>query len=384
MTSPTSGPLVRVLVVYQHLPHYRGEVFAELESSDRVRWTFAADLDSRDGTIPTIPPARLREFHRLRNRWFGPALWQSGLLGLLVRQRFDAVVFLGDVAYVSTWVASAVARARGSKVLFWTIGWHRPERGVRRWVRLCFYRLSHALLLYGIEGERLGIALGYPPERLNVIGNSTSSHPVSAERLTDAQPSVTTSLPSPGSDVVTAVVRLMAPKGLDLLIRAAAELTANGRPVTVLLVGTGPEEGMLRELAVSLRVDARFLGAVYSPEVLQTVYERTSVTVVPLRAGLTCTQSLHYGVPVITTDDPYKRMPESDAIRPGVTGGLYVDGSVHSLASTIDVWLDRMRADRATIAEHCQIEAERWTPAAHAAAISAVVAAVLDEAQVAA
>jgi len=77
----------RVLVVYQHLPHYRSGVFAELESRPDVAYEFAAGTASRDGTIPTIAPALLRRFYPLTNHWFGPFLWQSGLLKVLVRER---------------------------------------------------------------------------------------------------------------------------------------------------------------------------------------------------------------------------------------------------------------------------------------------------------
>lgn len=360
----------KVLTVYQHLPHYRAEVFAELQAAPGMDWEFAADLQSDDGSIPTIPPERFVALHRLRNHWLRSVLWQSGLLELVLRRRFDAVVFLGDAAYASTWLAAVVCRARGSKVLFWTIGWHRPDQGVRRWIRLAFYRIAHALLIYGHTGKRIGVSLGYPESRITVVGNSTSSHAVQS----DDSAAVTEALPPLGRDVVTAVVRLNELKGLHLLIRAATLLGARGRPVVVVLAGAGPQAGALRRLAESEGVDLRLLGPVYSTAALNLIYERTSVTVVPLNAGLTCIQSLAYGRPVITTDDPYKWAPESEAIRAGVTGGLYTDGSVASLADVIEEWLTRMRADGPSIAEACKQEVElRWTPRAQAAAIAAAV-----------
>lgn len=375
--SPDRKP--QVLTVYQHLAHYRSEVFAELQDSPAMDWAFAADLQSYDASIPTIPPERMRLFHRLHNHWYRSILWQSGLVGLILRKRFDAVVFLGDAAYASTWLAAVVCRARGSKVLFWTIGWHRPDQGVRRWIRLAFYRIAHALLIYGHTGKRIGVSLGYPESRIIVVGNSTSSHAVQS----DDSAASTEALPPLGRDVVTAVVRLNELKGLHLLIRAAALLSARGRPVVVVLAGAGPQAGALRRLAESKDVDLRLLGPVYSTAALNLIYERTSVTVVPLNAGLTCIQSLAYGRPVITTDDPYKWAPESEAIRAGVTGGLYTDGSVASLADVIEEWLTRVRADGPSIAEACRREVElRWTPRAQAAAITSAVAEQIDRRRV--
>lgn len=364
----------RVLTVYQHLPHYRAEVFAELQASADADWAFAADLRSSDGSIPTIPPERIGTFHRLRNHWHRGVLWQSGLVALVLRKRFDAVVFLGDAAYASTWLAAILCRARGSKVLFWTIGWHRPDHGIRLHVRLAFYRIAHALLIYGHTGKRIGASLGYPPSRMTVVGNSTSSHAVQAADAT----APTACLPELGCEVVTAVLRLTEPKGLDLLVRAVGLLRARGRRVVVLLAGAGPETAPLRRLAEALDVDLRLPGPVYSAAALRLIYERTAVTVVPLNAGLTCIQSLSYGRPVITTDDPYKWAPESEAIRPGVTGGHYADGSVDSLADVIEDWLTRMRVDGPSIAAACRQEvALRWTASGQAAAINSAVTELL-------
>lgn len=374
MISPGDGSTLRGLVVYQHLPHYRADVFAELQSGSSIEWTFAADVRSSDGSIPTIPVTQFSRFVRLHNHWRGNVLWQSNLLSLLVRERFDAVVFLGDASYVSTWAGATLSRLLGSRVFFWTIGWHRPERGARRFVRLGFYRLADTLLLYGRTAERIGADMGHPRDRMTVIGNSMSAQPVA---ITDPE-GLVDRLAALGPEVVTAVVRLNPHKGLHLLIRAVARLNEGGRRVCVLLVGTGPDEDRLRQLADELDVELTLLGAVYSADTLAQIYARTSVTVIPLNGGLTCIQSLAHGVPVITTDDPYQWRPESEAVRPGVTGAHYVDGSIDDLAARIECWLDRVRADRDGVSADCRREvAAHWSAQAQASAITAAVEAGL-------
>ena len=167
--SSATAPKPRVLIVYPHLPHYRSEVFAALELSASIEWSFAADLQSVDRTIPTVPPDEILRFHRLRNHWQGPALWQSRLLRVLLTERSDAVIFMGDAAHLSTWIGASICRLRGQKVLYWTIGWHRPEQGIRRVARLRFYRIAHMLLLYGNTARRHWRASG-------VSGESTLRH----------------------------------------------------------------------------------------------------------------------------------------------------------------------------------------------------------------
>ena len=381
MSSPepsdgASPPVPRALLVHQHLPHYRRDVFVSLQGDPSIDWSFATDLESRDASIPAIPLAQIDCFYRLRNHWFGPALWQAGLIRLLLRRRFDAVVFQGDAAYVSTWVGALLCRAVGTKVLFWTIGWHRPEEGVRRLLRMVFYRTAHMLLLYEQTAWNIGVRLGYPAGRLAVIGNSASIASTEAE-LTPHH-ARTLRLPPTGTEVVTAVVRLNPRKGLDLLVRAAAVLSARGRPVSVLLVGAGPAAADLSALAQQLGVDVYLPGPTYSAAELTEVYLRTAVTVVPLAAGLTCIQSLAHGTPVITTDDRYKWMPESAAIEAGTTGGFYADGSVDDLASCIEGWLDRVARDPLRVEQDCKREARtNWTPEAHGAAITRAVVSCL-------
>lgn len=365
----------RVLIVYQHLPHYRSGVFGELQNKADITYEFAADTVSRDGSIPTIPAISLREFHGLTNRWFGPFLWQAGLIRLLLREKFQAVIFLGDVAYLSTWVGAAMCRAFGIQVLYWTIGWHRPERGLRKHARLTFYRIPHALLLYGNTAQRIGRKLGYPVDRMTVIGNSHTSHPASDEAATSlAMNELQDLLPESGDEVLTAVVRLNPAKRLDLLLRAAARLRDVGRPVKVLLVGAGPEREALLKLAADLDIELRLTGPIYCADQLKHVYERTTVTVVPACAGLTAVQSLAHGRPVITCEDEYHQMPESECVRPGYTGDFYEDGSVESLATSISNWLDRMKSDKEAVVTACHKELEmRWSPQGHSAAIHSVV-----------
>ena len=110
---------------------------------------------------------------RLRNLWFPKlVLWQRGLVPLLWRERFPAVVFLGDYHFISTWVGAVVARLRGTKVLMWTQGVRSRETGLKRLVRRAFYGLAHAVMLYGHRAKRLLEASGMEPQRLHVIFNS--------------------------------------------------------------------------------------------------------------------------------------------------------------------------------------------------------------------
>jgi glycosyltransferase involved in cell wall biosynthesis len=355
----------RVAVVYPHLPHYRYGVFKELDQRI-AEVLFVTGGESRDGTIAVIPPGSFRREVTVRNRWLGPFLWQGRLEHALRKFDPDAVVYLGDVAYLSTWVSALLSRLRRRRVYFWTIGWHRPESGIRRVVRNAFYHLAHTLLLYGQEGWRLGISHGFPASRMSVVYNSFASRSNAPSSTLDD-----TAVPSPERSVVGAVIRLSSSKGLDLVLEAVAHLNQiHGVDACCLLVGEGPERRRLEKHAAALGVDLYLPGAVYTPEGLAAVYRLLDVTLVPRAAGLTVLQSLNEGTPVVTARDPHLQMPEFEAIVDGETGTLTetVDSAV--LAEACANWLERAAAEGEGLKLQIQARAgQHWSPESQAAAI---------------
>lgn len=359
---------LRVLVVYPHLPHYRDGVFRSFAGRPGMDVSFAAASESRDPSIETIPLSQFNSVE-LVNRWFGPALWQRGLVSHLLRNRYDVVVFLGDVTYLSTWASALLLRVVRRKVIFWTIGWHKPDRHMAKWVRLAFYRLAHSLALYGEIGRQIGMRAGYPPERMHVIGNSISSS-AGAQCSEWSSPDLDGLRPRR----VLMVGRLTAVKNLPLVIEAIAGSAHLAPRTSVLFVGDGPEREVLADLALECGVDARFLGAIYSDEALSRVYREAHVTVVPGAAGLTVIQSLDHGVPVITHDSPYRQMPEAEAVIPGRTGATYRYGDVADLRRRMEEWLEILSETSGEYADFCREEVRsRWSPEVHAERLAEVI-----------
>ena len=355
----------RVLVVYPFMHHYRFGVFSALEADRRLTVTFASARQGRNG-VETIPRELFRRHVETRTTNFKRFSYQSKIFRLALSPRYDSLVFLGDVWSLSTWLGAAAGRLRRKKVLFWTIGWHRPERGLIKLLRISFYRLADELLLYGNVGKTIGVAMGYAPERMTVIYNS---HVSSQQAAVLADGSVVAQL-TDASRSVGAVVRLNPTKRLDLLIEAVGLLKKRGLDVGVILAGEGPERDRLSWLAKSKGVRVVFLGAVYAESDLRAIYSRLRATVIPAAAGLSVIQSLSHGVPVITDDDDYGQMPEAEAIQPGVTGSRFARGDVTALAEAIERWLPERDDAALTRAAEEEITA-RWSATSQARAIAA-------------
>lgn len=358
---------IRVLVVYHHLPHYRFDLFKLLENDETLEMEFAAAAESSDGSIMTIPGSLLQRFHLLKNVWFGPFLWQVGLISLIIRRRPHVILFLGDCKHLSTWVSAVLCRLIKADILFWTIGWFRPERGIHRLYKLAFYSLADRLLIYGEHGRKLGEQMGYPAHRMVTVYNSSSGPMATQEMSASAVNNFAQRLPPSNRLILTTVIRLNSIKKLDLLIEAAAILRRQARSVEVLLVGEGPERQSLQKLAQKLDVPLWLPGPAYSDEELKEAYDRTLVSVVPSSAGLTVLQSFRYGRPVITHDNMSEQVPECEAITSGVTGDFYRYGDVEDLAETIKKWVDRQQVSRAQTADDCRAALNaHWNAAAQA------------------
>ncbi|WP_245679608.1 glycosyltransferase family 4 protein [Actinomadura hibisca] len=131
-------------------------------------------------------------------------------------------------------------------------------------------------------------------------------------------------------------------EGIDTLIDAAALLAASGTPVTLLLVGDGPERGALERRAAARRVRAVFTGRVPMTAV-RDYHAVLDVFAVPRRADRVCqlvtplkpVEAMAGGIPVIASDVKALR----EIVEPGVTGALTVPEDAEawseSLASLI-------------------------------------------------
>lgn len=360
-------PRKHVAIVYHFFPHYRAAILNALDKSHKYAFTFVGNTESYNG-IRSVDSSKLRQFITTPIRQVGPLVWQSAVIRLSWTAEYEAMVFLGNPNFVSTWIAAAIARCRGTKVLFWTHGWLCREAALKRLLRRAFYKLAHVVLVYGERAKSLGIAEGYSKERIRVIYNSLDYSFAAGVRSSIENDNSEASSPYPffsehAHPVVICTARLTRACRFDLLIEAAAILKQNGSPINVLLVGDGPELVSLRHLADTLGVSIYFWGACYDEKILGRLLYHADLTVSPGKIGLTVIHSLTYGTPAITHGDMNAQMPEVEAIQEGATGLLFNRNDARHLAEKIKEWLDNAK-DRAGVRSACIREVEmKWTPA---------------------
>lgn len=179
-----------------------------------------------------------------------------------------------------------------------------------------------------------------------------------------------------GNDFIY-VGRLVSEKKVGLLLDAFhLALSALPEDAKLHIVGTGPLQGELQQKAGSNHALSKrivFHGHVSDRENLATLYESAVVSVSPGYVGLSITQSLSFGRPMLVADrEPHA--PEIEALREDQTGQYFSAGDVTSLANALVV-AHANRADwHSRAAEICDFCASNYTYESMAAGFSSLIA----------
>ena len=376
-----------VAVVYHYIAHYRKAVFNEL-CKDRavdIRYSILADDCSNISSIKVLNGdsssgvAIAKCWSPIRNFWLTKnILWQRGVISAAIGRKYRVLILLGNMYFLSTWVAVILARLTGKKVYFWTHGFRSSEQGIKGAVRLFFYQLANGLLLYGNHAKEILIDKGYPAKSMHVIYNSLDYSDQTA-RLSAIKPkSIVDKKLQLGirenEKIFIASGRITSDKRFDLLIDALQRLSLDKQSVyRLIIVGDGPERVAVEERAKKLSVIEQviFYGACYDEGEIALLISMADVFVVPGDIGLSGIHSLTYGTPVITHDDFSTHKPEYEAIVDGVNGGFYRKGNLDDMVLKIKHWIAQ---DREKTFDDCRtIIQKHYNPAYQVSVIDKVI-----------
>ncbi len=348
----------KVAVIYPYVAHYRKPVFDALCRDSDIDYYIVSDQESNMESLPVLNGSLESSGQAISSRWItiknhwltDDILWQRGVVRIALSKEFRALILLGNMYYLSNWVAMALARLTGKKVYLWTHGVRKREAGLKKVLRMIFYRLSDGLMLYGHRAASILAEAGMPSEKMHVIYNSLDF---------DAQNEVLDSISDEkrlekrrqlGIDVsekvVIAIGRLTKDKKFGLLLDAM-EIISRSEPVVpkLLIVGDGPEYESLKSRISEKRLGGQVIlyGACYDERETALLISLSSVSVVPGDIGLSAIHSLTYGTPVVTHDNLDTHKPEFEAVKDEVNGSFYRHDDVKDLSEKIRFWLNGSR-----------------------------------------
>ncbi|MDY6927556.1 MAG: glycosyltransferase [Pseudomonadota bacterium] len=348
----------KVLCVYQYVAKYREPIFNELFNCDDLNFYLAAGnhsntdiklLDSGNSILNSD------DFILLKNRWFGSFLWQTGLMRTLIKGRYDSVIFLGDPHFISTWFCLLYCKFFNIQALLWTHGFVGRNNKVKDFVKTTMYKLADKILLYGNNAKEDLIKIGISSSKIEVIYNSLDyDNQKSYREIYDTNLHREFDIDFKNKDLKTIffVGRLTKHKKLHQILQAMKLLQNKGCFVNCLFIGDGVEIKNLKDLVRTLELTdyVNFYGSCHDERVLAALICNSDVCVAPGEIGLTAMHSLAYGKPAITHNNDKKQMPEYEAIREGVSGYLFVENDIHSLAIKIET---SIKGDQSFYKKNC-------------------------------
>jgi PEP-CTERM/exosortase A-associated glycosyltransferase len=216
------------------------------------------------------------------------------------------------------------------------------------------YRLTRALETYALkhadavtticEGLRRDIvARGIPAEKVTVIPNAVDIDKFSVGGAADQE--LKTKLGLQGTRLIGFIGSFYAYEGLDILLRAVPRLAARLPDLRVLLVGGGPQDARLRELARELHIEDKvvFTGRVPHDQVNKyydlldvLVYPRSSMRLTDLVTPLKPLEAMAQGR-VLAASDVGGHL---ELIADGKTGVLFKADDPDALADKVGALLE--------------------------------------------
>ena len=212
-------------------------------------------------------------------------------------------------------------------------------------VRNSIYQAADMVIANSEFTRQLLLEIGIPERRIRAI---TPGVDCSEFSPAPADQKLVERFALKGAQVLLTVARLVPRKGHDMVLRAVAKLACECPALKYLIVGCGPEEPKLRQLAADLGISGRvnFVGFV-SQEQLPDYYRLSDCMVMPNREqagdkegfGMTFLEASAAGKPVIAG----RSGGASEAVRDGVTGLVIEPTNLDQLTAAIRTLLKQPR-----------------------------------------
>jgi glycosyltransferase involved in cell wall biosynthesis len=262
------------------------------------------------------------------------------IVARVAAKEWDVVLLYGYASFTALFVALA-ARARSIPVILWSdarVDYELTRAHWVRWFKTRLHGLASGFLASGTAAQRFLEITGAPPARISVAPYSVDNEQILCQsvRWKEAASITRRGLGIPeAAPVLLYVGRMVKPKGVEDLLRAAQRLQAAGCAFHLVLVGDGPDREHFEASAAAAQMHSvHFTGRV-DPDSVGKYYAIASWFILPSHRDVwakVVNEALLYGVPVITTRDVGAHY---DLVIEGVTGYTYPTHDVEALTTRL-------------------------------------------------
>lgn len=321
-----SDPFPTIIMSFASLGAYRQRTMKAVKDH------FGSDLEifagdrAPDLAIRLVEPDGLVHT-RLRNRYFkGDILLQN--ISFVRYLKCNILLLDLNPRMPQVWLLLVCRRLLGMRTILWGHAWPRAGANSRSdSLRGAMRRLSTSILTYtGTQAREL--SMKHPHHTITAAPNAFYFE---REFVFDADAV---------RDSVICVGRLLAEKKPVLLVEAFERLHVSNPHIRLVIVGDGAEYQRTKEAVgrSSAGAQIEMLGHVSDYESLRQLYSRAIVSVCPGTAGLSFTQSLSFGTPMlISRDEPHG--PELEAAREGENCAFFETDQPASLANGLEAFV---------------------------------------------
>ncbi len=344
------------VVVFGGRSEYRLALYNSLASS--LGFDFIICDEAKEDGIKGYADSSLKNHvHTTQKvKLIGNFYYLSGIFSLL--KKYDTLI-VGGAYCVNFWLYILWSRLTGRRQVFsWSHGMYGREQGVRKWIKIIFFKFCHGNFVYNNRSRDLMIKSGVNADKVFRLGNCLDT----PENLEIYQKTNSTEIYRKlfGNDRVPLVFvgRVSREKRIDILLDALLILKKRGRLLNLLIVGKDVNGLRLEEYAEELGLSDQvvFYGPSHDKALLGNLFYNAELCVSPGNVGLTAIHAMSFGCPVISHDDFNFQGPEFEAIKPEKTGLFFKQLDSMDLANQIELWLDTFserKELRAEIQKNC-------------------------------
>jgi glycosyltransferase involved in cell wall biosynthesis len=310
------------VIAVASLGDYRSEVVEELHRR------LGEDLAMFAGAPAYDPSIRLLDYEqakvaRVKNRYTRRNLLiQFVPLRKLVGAKSLVMDLNPRVPHV--WLVTALRRLAGRRTMLWGHAWSKGGAGSSsEKLRKALRQLATGLVTY-TEEQAIALRKVHPGKPIVSAPNALyrgdqMNFDVIAQRFR-----------------ILFVGRLVDEKKPAILLEAFLRMTERRPELVLTFVGDGPARAGLEAAARSSAYPERimFLGYISDFERLRPIYSETVVSTSPGYVGLSITQSLAFGVPMLVSENE-NHSPEIEAVRVGFNARFFETDNPDALANAL-------------------------------------------------